>query len=59
MIIYALTLQAAAKYVRSTLRNSSTTVSSIIGPVEKMSLDNQPIKGLYFMVAGPPEVCDN
>ncbi|KAK7316200.1 hypothetical protein VNO77_35027 [Canavalia gladiata] len=47
--------EAAAKYLRSTLRNSSTTISSIIGPVEQMALANHPIKGLYFMVAGPPE----
>ncbi|XP_057737161.1 wax ester synthase/diacylglycerol acyltransferase 4-like [Arachis stenosperma] len=47
--------EAAARYVHSTLRNSSTTVSSIIGPVEQMALANHPIKGLYFMVVGPPE----
>lgn len=48
--------QAAARYVHSTLRNSSTTISNIIGPVEQMALDNHPVKGLYFMVVGPPEV---
>jgi len=50
--------QAAARYVHSTLRNSSTTISNIIGPVEQMALANHPVKGLYFMVVGPPEVCD-
>jgi hypothetical protein len=49
--------QAAARYVHSTLRNSSTTISNIIGPVEQMALANHPVKGLYFMVVGPPEVC--
>ncbi|MED6126747.1 hypothetical protein PIB30_081420 [Stylosanthes scabra] len=47
--------EAAARYVHSTLRNSSTTVSSVIGPMEQMGLANHPIKGLYFMVVGPPE----
>ncbi|KAK7266775.1 hypothetical protein RIF29_19430 [Crotalaria pallida] len=47
--------EAAARYVHSTLRNSSTTISNIIGPVEQMSLANHPVKGLYFMVVGPPE----
>ncbi|KEH17312.1 O-acyltransferase (WSD1-like) family protein [Medicago truncatula] len=47
--------EAAARYVHSTLRNSSTTISNIIGPVEQMALANHPVKGLYFMVVGPPE----
>ncbi|KAK7271784.1 hypothetical protein RJT34_27971 [Clitoria ternatea] len=47
--------EAAARYLHSTLRNSSTTISNIIGPVEQMALVNHPIKGLYFMVLGPPE----
>ncbi|XP_061364369.1 wax ester synthase/diacylglycerol acyltransferase 4-like [Gastrolobium bilobum] len=47
--------EAAARYVYSTLRNSSTTISNIIGPVEQMALVNHPVKGLYFMVVGPPE----
>jgi len=48
--------QAAAKYLYSTLRNSSTTISNMIGPVEQMAVANVPIKGFYFMVAGSPEV---
>ncbi|KAG4911910.1 hypothetical protein AAZX31_19G040900 [Glycine max] len=47
--------EAAASYLRSTLRNSSTTISNIIGPVEQMAVANHPIKGFYFMVAGSPE----
>jgi len=49
--------QAAAKYLYSTLRNSSTTISNMIGPVEQMALANIPVKGFYFMVAGSPAVC--
>ncbi|WVZ15413.1 hypothetical protein V8G54_012979 [Vigna mungo] len=48
-------LHAAAKYLHSTLRNSSTTISNMIGPVEQMAVANIPIKGFYFMVAGSPE----
>ncbi|XP_024630514.1 O-acyltransferase WSD1 isoform X2 [Medicago truncatula] len=47
--------EASAKFVYNTLRNSSTTISNIIGPMEQMALANHPIKGLYFMVVGPPE----
>ncbi|KAK2366224.1 O-acyltransferase WSD1 [Trifolium repens] len=48
--------EATARFVYNTLRNSSTTISNIIGPVEQMALANHPVKGLYFMVVGPPEV---
>ncbi|CAL5185770.1 unnamed protein product [Lathyrus oleraceus] len=47
--------EASARFVYNTLRNSSATISNIIGPVEQMALANHPIKGLYFMVVGPPE----
>ncbi|KAK2420278.1 O-acyltransferase WSD1 [Trifolium repens] len=47
--------EATARFVYNTLRNSSTTISNIIGPVEQMALANHPVKGLYFMVVGPPE----
>ncbi|KAJ7981482.1 O-acyltransferase WSD1-like [Quillaja saponaria] len=47
--------EAAARYIHSTLKNSSATISNIIGPVEKMAVANLPVKGLYFMVVGPPE----
>ncbi|XP_070673775.1 wax ester synthase/diacylglycerol acyltransferase 6-like isoform X2 [Malus domestica] len=49
---------AASRYVHSTLKNSSMMISSMIGPVQKMSLANQPIKGLYFLVVGTPEELD-
>ncbi|KAH0736731.1 hypothetical protein KY285_012438 [Solanum tuberosum] len=44
-----------AKYIHSTLKNSSMTISNMIGPVEKMALANHPVKSLYFMVVGVPE----
>ncbi|KAK9689867.1 hypothetical protein RND81_09G087200 [Saponaria officinalis] len=47
--------EAAAEYIHSTLKNSSMTVSNMIGPVEKMSLADHPCKGLYFMVVGVPQ----
>ncbi|KAK1393326.1 hypothetical protein POM88_012382 [Heracleum sosnowskyi] len=45
----------AAKYIHNTMRNSSITISNLIGPVEKTSMDNLPIKGLYFFVTGSPQ----
>ncbi|KAJ0111186.1 O-acyltransferase WSD1-like isoform X1 [Pistacia vera] len=47
--------EVTAKYIHSTLRNSSMTVSNLIGPVEEMALANHPVKGLYFMVVGVPQ----
>jgi hypothetical protein len=49
-------VQAVARYIRSTLKNSSMVMSNMIGPVEQMSLANHPVKGLYFLVFGSPEV---
>ncbi|KAF2283238.1 hypothetical protein GH714_043590 [Hevea brasiliensis] len=46
---------ATAKYIHSTLKNSSMTISNVIGPVERMALANHPVKGLYFMVVGVPQ----
>lgn len=47
--------EATAKYVHNTLKNSSMTISNMIGPIEKMALADQPLKGLYFMVVGVPQ----
>lgn len=47
--------EATAEYIHSTLKNSSMTVSNMIGPLEKMTLANQPVKGLYFMVVNVPQ----
>ncbi|KAI3780640.1 hypothetical protein L2E82_10625 [Cichorium intybus] len=47
--------EATAEYIHSTLKNSSMTVSNMIGPLEKMTLSNQPVKGLYFMVVNVPQ----
>ncbi|KAJ9550110.1 hypothetical protein OSB04_014155 [Centaurea solstitialis] len=47
--------EATAEYIHSTLKNSSMTVSNMIGPLEKMTLSKQPVKGLYFMVVNVPQ----
>ncbi|KAL6284471.1 hypothetical protein ACE6H2_015400 [Prunus campanulata] len=47
--------EEAARYIHGTLKNSSMTISSMIGPVEKMALANQPVCGFYYMVVGPPQ----
>jgi len=49
-------LQAVAKHIYGTLRNSSVVISNLIGPVEPMALANHPVKGLYFTMTGGPEV---
>ncbi|KAB2035613.1 hypothetical protein ES319_D04G164500v1 [Gossypium barbadense] len=47
--------KAIAKYIYNTIKNSSMTLSNMIGLVERMALANHPIKSLYFMVAGEPK----
>ena len=49
-------MQAVARYVRNSLKKSSMIISNMIGPVEKMSVANHPVKGFYFLVFGSPEV---
>ncbi|KAL8158509.1 hypothetical protein V2J09_000046 [Rumex salicifolius] len=36
------------------LRNTSIVLTNMVGPIEKITLANHPIKGLYFIVAGGP-----
>ncbi|KAL2245838.1 UNVERIFIED_CONTAM: O-acyltransferase WSD1 [Sesamum indicum] len=47
--------ETTARYIHGTLKNTSMAISNLIGPVEQMALANQPIKGLYFVVAGAPQ----
>ncbi|KAF9663131.1 hypothetical protein SADUNF_Sadunf17G0006500 [Salix dunnii] len=47
--------EVAAQCIHKTLLNTSMVITNMIGPVEKMSLANQAIKGLYFVVAGNPQ----
>ncbi|KAM7498102.1 hypothetical protein LguiA_022516 [Lonicera macranthoides] len=47
--------QVASKYIHSTLKHASIAVSHVIGPDDRMALDNHPVKGLYFYVAGDPQ----
>ncbi|KAH7533244.1 hypothetical protein FEM48_Zijuj04G0109700 [Ziziphus jujuba var. spinosa] len=49
---------AVSGYIRKTLKNTSMTISNMIGPVEQMALANHPIKGLYHMVIGTPQDLD-
>ncbi|XAR68010.1 hypothetical protein NMG60_11002986 [Bertholletia excelsa] len=47
--------EVTAHYIHSTLKNSSMTISNMIGPVEQLALDNHPCAGMYFMVVGVPQ----
>ena len=49
-------LQATSQYVHRTLKNSSMSMSNMIGPVEQMALANHNITGMYFAVVGNPQV---
>ncbi|KAI3515466.1 hypothetical protein L1887_14362 [Cichorium endivia] len=47
--------EAGDKYFHTTLKNSSMVVSNVIGPLEKMALSNQPVKGFYYVAATFPQ----
>lgn len=47
--------EAASRFIRGTLENTSTAISHLIGPMEKMDLGNHPVKSFYFTVAGAPQ----
>ncbi|KAA0031539.1 O-acyltransferase WSD1-like [Cucumis melo var. makuwa] len=48
--------EAAAKCVYKMARNSSLSISNMIGPKEKMALLGHPAKGIYFTIFGIPQV---
>ncbi|CAH9099240.1 unnamed protein product [Cuscuta epithymum] len=47
--------EAAAGYIHGMMRNTSITMTNMIGPLEEASVINHPIKGIYFFVAGSPQ----
>ncbi|MQL73597.1 hypothetical protein Taro_005928 [Colocasia esculenta] len=47
--------EVTAKYIHSTLSNTSMTISNLIGPLEQMHIANHPIRSFYFMVVGVPQ----
>uniref|UniRef100_A0A1D1YPJ0 O-acyltransferase WSD1 n=1 Tax=Anthurium amnicola TaxID=1678845 RepID=A0A1D1YPJ0_9ARAE len=47
--------EAAAKYIHATLRNTSMTISNMIGPSEQMHMANHPVRSFYFMVVSIPQ----
>ncbi|XP_061946241.1 wax ester synthase/diacylglycerol acyltransferase 9-like [Populus nigra] len=48
--------EVAAQCIHKTLLNASMLITNMIGPVENMSLANHPIKDMYFVLAGNPQV---
>ena len=48
--------QTTSRYIYNTMSNSSMGITNLIGPLEQMTLDDHPISGLYFAVAGVPQV---
>ncbi|CAH1424735.1 unnamed protein product [Lactuca virosa] len=47
--------EATSRYVHRTLKNSSILVTNVIGPLEKITLSNQTVKGMYFMGVNFPQ----
>lgn len=49
-------LQAATNYMYKIMNNASLSISHMVGPEEKVTLVNHPIKGFYFMTVGLSQV---
>ncbi|CAL5212767.1 unnamed protein product [Lathyrus oleraceus] len=47
--------EAVSKIIYDTIGNTSVVISNMVGPVEKMSLANHPVNGLYFTMTGGPQ----
>jgi len=38
------------------MKNTSMGITNVMGPIEQTGLANHPVKGLYFVVTGAPQV---
>ncbi|XP_028808220.1 O-acyltransferase WSD1 [Neltuma alba] len=47
--------EAVAKHMYDTMSKSSLAITNLIGPSQKISLANHPVKGLYFTSVGVPQ----
>ncbi|KAF6154317.1 hypothetical protein GIB67_026773 [Kingdonia uniflora] len=47
--------EAAAEYLHSNLRNTSITITNMIGPVEQAAISGHAVKNFYFTVPGVPQ----
>ncbi|RZS03776.1 hypothetical protein BHM03_00034006 [Ensete ventricosum] len=47
--------ETAARYIHSTLRNTSMTISNLAGPMEQMIIAGHPVGSFYFMTVGSPQ----
>ncbi|KAK4793256.1 hypothetical protein SAY86_023691 [Trapa natans] len=47
--------EAAARYMHNSIKNTSISITNLMGPNEQMALCQHPIKGLYSMTVGVPQ----
>ncbi|KAJ6842316.1 O-acyltransferase WSD1-like isoform X1 [Iris pallida] len=47
--------EAVAKYVHATLRNTSTAVTNVVGPIEQMIIAGHPVRSFHFTLVGGPQ----
>ncbi|KAG9450975.1 hypothetical protein H6P81_010940 [Aristolochia fimbriata] len=47
--------EAVSRYIYRTLYNTTSTISNLIGPAEKIQIANCPVKNFYFFVTGAPQ----
>ncbi|XP_058089049.1 wax ester synthase/diacylglycerol acyltransferase 5-like [Magnolia sinica] len=47
--------EAASRYIHATMKNTTTGISYLVGPMEKMEMGDLPVKSFYFSVVGVPQ----
>ncbi|XP_068643463.1 wax ester synthase/diacylglycerol acyltransferase 4-like [Aristolochia californica] len=47
--------QAVSRYIYSTLKNTTMTMTNMIGPIEQIEIADHPVKNFYFLVMGSPQ----
>ncbi|KAF9615119.1 hypothetical protein IFM89_022049 [Coptis chinensis] len=47
--------RARAEFIMATMRNTTMTITNMIGPVEKASIGGRPLNSFYFCVTGVPQ----
>ncbi|KNA12681.1 hypothetical protein SOVF_123780 [Spinacia oleracea] len=47
--------EAAAEFIQSTTNKASILMTNMIGPIERVTMVDHPVKGMHFMVTGSPQ----
>ena len=49
-------VQVISRYLYNNIAHTTMAMSNVIGPMEKIAMDGNPIKSFSFFVSGAPQV---